>query len=264
MDFDPRTGTCFFADGGGDGTNKLYTFDPTTGTIAPIGSTGLGQGIYGLAFTPLVSGQSSLLGSSIAFTPSGAFGVLYDIDIATGRATNPRTTAIQSLMGIFFSPTGVLYGISAQDESLYTIDPLTGASTLIGSTGLNVFEGDLDFQPQTGVLFGIGDFPAGATKPNLFTVNTTTGQGTVVGSRKRADLSAMAFSPTGALFTIGTAPSSVWYVLDPNTGEDIGGGPLYLVPEPATVSLTLLCTLYLAVYAGPFWPRAGIAPVARD
>src|SRR5204862_2086152 len=55
-------------------------------------------------------------------------------------------------------PDGVIFGGNGDDGELFTIDPLTGAETLVGSTGLN-FVGALDFavpEPATFLLFGSG------------------------------------------------------------------------------------------------------------
>ena len=61
---------------------------------------------------------------------------------------------------------GTLYGISDNPDSLYTIDPVTGAQTLKGSYALNnpaqeFFLGGLEFGPD-GKLYGIsvGQHPA--------------------------------------------------------------------------------------------------------
>ena len=49
MDFDPTTGTFYVADGGSGGTNELYTLDPVTGVLDPIGPLGIASGLSGLA-----------------------------------------------------------------------------------------------------------------------------------------------------------------------------------------------------------------------
>jgi hypothetical protein len=152
-------------------------------------------------------------------------GVLYDIDVETGRATNPRPTEINGLAGIRFAPDGTLYGI--QDEldpmtggKLYTIDATSGAATFVGDLHLpNTFiEGDLDFHPQTGELYGLQDFFLSAdgrtSRTSVFTIDTDNGRATVFGVAQSGggdfvDLSATAFD------TVGT-----WYA----TGVDIDRG----------------------------------------
>jgi hypothetical protein len=167
--------------------------------------------------------KSILLASSCTFAILGAAaslaqaallantfdGVLYDINVDTGAATNPRSTGISNLAGITFGPNGVLYGLTTFDSnSLFSIDPATGASAIIGTTGLSkIFEGDLDFDPTTGILYGVEYAPNAPAPPrDLFTINPTTGAATIVGDAGTAnsDLSAMAFSANGTLFTLDT------------------------------------------------------------
>ena len=51
----------------------------------------------------------------------------------------------------------ILYGVTGSSftsSSLYTIDPTTGATTLIGATGFSHFTG-LDFDPTSGILYAV-------------------------------------------------------------------------------------------------------------
>ncbi len=106
-------------------------------------------------------------------------GFIYDIDVSTGLATNPRATGIGGLMGLAFSPDNVLYGIDGVltrhpvDGSLYIIDPITGSSSLIGSSGFDGATG-LDFGPSDGTLYGVD------TKRS-YTLNLDTAQATLGG-----------------------------------------------------------------------------------
>jgi DNA-binding beta-propeller fold protein YncE len=52
MDFHPDSGVLHVADGGGAGTDSLYTLDVLTGQLTLMGSTGLSQGLAGLEFIP--------------------------------------------------------------------------------------------------------------------------------------------------------------------------------------------------------------------
>jgi DNA-binding beta-propeller fold protein YncE len=146
-------------------------------------------------------------------------GVLYDINEATGAATNPRSTGIPNLVDVAFGPDGTLYGLTTvTSDSLYKFNPTTGTPTLVGSTGLsNIFEGDLAFQPGTGVLFGVQDVPSAH---RLFTIDVTTGTATIVGnvSGSPGDLSGMAFAPNGTLYMLDTSAGSLLAV-NPGTGN---------------------------------------------
>ncbi len=170
-------------------------------------------------FTP--ASNAGLIGTTFA-------GVLYDIDPATGIATNPRATALGGLVGISFAPSGELYGLTAfagpGGNSLFLIDPETGSASLIGHTGLSrIIEGDLAIHPQTGVLYGLQDvFPA-AFNRKLFRIDPETGQATVLRDAfgGLSDLSAAAFDADGNFFILNTA-ENLLIRLDPESGAREG------------------------------------------
>jgi hypothetical protein len=111
-------------------------------------------------------------------------GIRYDVNQTTGEATNSRPTGISNLAELLFNSSSVLYGIfmQAQIESLYRINPVTGASTLIGTSSVsNMFtdslvEGDLRFDPVSGTLFGVEyqSVPFSTPVPKGFTINPAT------------------------------------------------------------------------------------------
>lgn len=81
---------------------------------------------------------------------------------------------------------------------LYTIDPATGAATLVGDTGESIT--GLDFHPTTGVLYGTTT-PNSNTASSLITIDPATGAVTVIGphgvDRAMIDLT---FAPDGTLY----------------------------------------------------------------
>jgi hypothetical protein len=129
-----------------------------------------------------------------AASGQGSTGELYILDPATGATItdvgplNDSTARNFGMTGLAFDPvSGVLYGSSANanaDQStrgqLVTINPANGLVTPIGSFGLAAggTMTDLAFDPVTHVLYGIPS-NGGA---NLFTIDTSTGQSTQVGS----------------------------------------------------------------------------------
>jgi len=139
---------------------------------------------------------------------NAAPGFLYDVNPLTGTATNLRPTNINGLDGVAFGPGGTLFGLSQRDSSpvtnaLFRIDPVTGASTLIGQTGMNIIEGDLRFDPSLGVFFAVTDIPGATSTRRLFTINPNTGAGTVVGAIAGAfDPSAVAIDSAGRLLVL--------------------------------------------------------------
>ena len=124
------------------GQGNLYTINTTTGVATFVGSTG---DFFG----------------SIAFAPNGT---LYmssaDLDAMDNlvnvslKRLNPTNAAALGTIPTadFFgslgirSTDGVIFGGTGDQHQLFTINPVTGAETLVGDTGLR-FIGDLDFRP---------------------------------------------------------------------------------------------------------------------
>lgn len=89
--------------------------------------------------------------------------------------------AALTLLASVASATPVLYGVTGAGNapsSLYTVDPVSGATTLIGATGFSHVTG-IDFHPTTGILYGV--VSNDSLQQDLITINSSTGAGTVVG-----------------------------------------------------------------------------------
>jgi hypothetical protein len=144
---------------------------------------------------------------------SGGNGTLWDYTQGSGAAMNPRAItpgfAGSFVSGIDFAADGTLFlSTSFPDNRLYKVNPATGASTLVGSTGLpSVIEGDLGFDPTTGVLYGLynGNNPIGN---QFYTLNTSTGAATVIGTVAGDDPSGLAFDNSGQLWVINSNVNS--------------------------------------------------------
>jgi hypothetical protein len=151
---------------------------------------------------------------------------LVHVDTTTGNVSNSQDIGITLMVGISTQPsTGFLYGLSSDfsnvPNTLMRIDSGTGAVTIVGPTGLHIIEGDLAFNPVNGFLYGIQDIGPNGTQNNLFRINPTTGASFVVGNTgSPGDLSALAFSPSGVLYTIDSAglSNSLLQTIDPSTG----------------------------------------------
>lgn len=140
-------------------------------------------------------------------------GILYDLDPLSAQVRNPRDTGIAHLNGLTRSPDGDYYGHDALIDTLFRISELTGTATAIGWIGLDVTEGDLDFDPTTGILYGLQTF--GDDK--LFTIDVATGLGSVVGTvLTNGDASAMAFDAQGTLYVLDTR-NELLLTVDPAT-----------------------------------------------
>lgn len=203
--------------------------------IIPLATAGIW---FGLSAMPCpVNAAPILMGTDFD-------GFLYNIDSATGQADNPRNTGITTLNGIAFSPDGDLFAHESLTNMLLRIETSTGTPTTVGPIGLDVTEGDLDFHPTTGVLYGIQTFGA----DRLYTLNTTTGQGTVVGIIVvDGDSSAMAFDADNTLYVLDTR-NELLYTVD---------------PANANILTTVSLSLALGNAAGmDFDPESGLLYVA--
>jgi outer membrane protein assembly factor BamB len=138
-------------------------------------------------------------------------GNLNSINPANGAATLIGPTGLNSPIGISFAPNGTLYAFTLIGN-LYTINPNTGASTLVTSVGVfSTGEGDIAFSP-TGTLYEVGG--ANGTNTDLFSINTTTGALTDIGTitTNSHDLSAAAFDSSGNLWVFDQAGSQLYRV----------------------------------------------------
>jgi hypothetical protein len=178
---DPATGILYGSYG-----STLYRINKTTGRATRIGTSVLG--FAGLAWDPI---RHVLLGSN-----GGGVGEsdgLYRIDPVTGRATSVGSMGGRSMHGLTYDPlTRTVYGVftfNASTNYLVTIDTSTGESTFVaGITNGAVVEA-LAYDTSTRTLYGADSSNAG----QLITIDSNTGQRTVVGSMNFSMVSAMAY-----------------------------------------------------------------------
>lgn len=146
-----------FGRSGGDG---LYSIDVSTGAATLIGHTGFFREdhlntVQGLAVHP----KTGVL-YGIVTGPAFDWSALIQIDTRTGQGAwiGPQNAHISGLA--FDAQTNVLYGIDNWTSKLYAIDIRTGASTLIGRTGLHNPLGLEDIvaipEPATVALLAVG------------------------------------------------------------------------------------------------------------
>ena len=133
----------------------------------------------------------------------GTNSLLYDVDPLTGAVSNMRDVGTTPLVGISLSPAGQLYGL-AFNQDLYTIDPVSATSSLVGYLGFQIGEGGLAFDPTSGVLYGMSHTIDGVR--HLFTIDPQTGLGTDVGPVPQTDLdpSAVVIDEAGTLYILDT------------------------------------------------------------
>jgi WD40 repeat protein len=142
------------------------------------------------------------------------------------------------MTGLAFNPVnGVLYGVTGLESpnflrNLVTINPATGAATVIGAVldpqfGSSVGLTDLSFRSD-GTLFAIS--------PNeMYTVNLANAALTTIGSTgENPPGGGLAFSPSGMLFSAGSATGTV-DTLNMSTGARTVGPTLTNSPHAGTL-----------------------------
>ncbi len=140
-----------------DGTT-LNRFDPATNTLAPLAGYGAATWHSSVAYVPLIYSQVE--------TWNPAHLRLLDWAASGGD--------VRIRHGIIYGAANVGWGPS----TLYTLDPATGVAAAVGPVGLNHVTG-MDFDPLSGVLYGVGNRPSDGTWI-LLTIDPTTGAGSEV------------------------------------------------------------------------------------
>jgi hypothetical protein len=177
---------------------------------------------------------------------------LFLLNAATGALAQTIGPVGFAVTGLAVHPeTGVLYGATSRNSdnspgSLITIDPDTGAGTLIGDMvpGSDEASADIDFGPD-GTLYGIME----PGSDDIVTINLTTGLATFLGDAGESTFgSGLAFdTATGKLLWSGHGSDGVLLITDPATGVPVDGPTLTGTSSAAIAALEFGCdgtTLY--------------------
>ena len=153
---------------------------------------------------------------------------LYILDPATGAVLDTIGPIGYPVTGMAFGPDGTLYGSTGRNTegapcSLITIDPLTGAGTLVGGLELGIENGEgPECQSAADISFGPDGTLYGWMEPyddDLATINLGTGQATFVGDSWLSTWgSGLACSPGGTLWFAGDGDGSWLRTINPATG----------------------------------------------
>jgi hypothetical protein len=113
---------------------------------------------------------------------------LYRIDINTRIATLIGPTGLANLIGLAVDTDGTIYTINeSSNAQLWKLNATTGAAKLVGSTGLQIQEGDMTIDPRTGTLYvAIG------SPDRIYTVDKRTGTANLFANTER-DVSGLTF-----------------------------------------------------------------------
>ena len=162
-----------------------------------------------LVYTTTANAASVLYGAEIGSDPQ-----LLTLNIGTGAST-PAGSLGTGLGGFrslaYDSSTDILFGISTQDDSLYTVNRTSGLATLVGAVGFNIVYG-IEYDSSTDTLYG-----ADASSDQLITINRTTGASSAIGSFGLSGRSDLAYdSATDTLFAVNA--SNNLYTINRTTG----------------------------------------------
>jgi hypothetical protein len=218
-----------------DGT-RVGTIDTTTGAGTDLGATGRSQG-WAAAFD---------LDGTLFTTYNGFSGnaQLATIDKTTGAIASTVGGLGTSLIALEVDTAGQLWGLGYNDRNLYQIDKATGATTLVGNTGVSSTM-DLAFD-STGVLYStVGN--------RLYTLDLTTGASTLVLTLtgiQGGSVMGIMFDRFDTLYATNYVSGAELYTINLATGAatvvgETGfnrphGGDIYLVPEPSSLALLAL------------------------
>ena len=138
---------------------------------------------------------------TIAFDKDGLlYGIstnrkIYSIDLATGLTDSVSMIAVMPVSVAFDPTTNELWGTYRKTTNpkdlTIKIDLATGDTTIIGSTGFGVNTIDIAFD-EAGVLYGTKGIAG--TISELFTIDKSSGVGTLVGSIGLRDIRGLAYS----------------------------------------------------------------------
>lgn len=188
VDLAARNGTLYASDVFPSGGPASFgRIDLATGAFTPINNQGGSMNWHALAYNPAVDRFYAVaVGVAgdpfLSVTPAGA--------ITTIGPTN------HDIRGMTFdSNHNILYGVTGTD--LYTINPATGAATLVGPTFLTNDRPRLAYDTETDVLYlNLGGGPGGNA---LYRLDPNTGRATRVGPNgptAGAGIDGIAFVPT--------------------------------------------------------------------
>lgn len=158
----------------------LYRIDAENGGAFRVDSLGLPVSLECLAFADdgrLYAGASN--------------GNLYRIDTLSAVPALIANTGLSGLSGLSFDPLeGTLY--ASAGNMLYTVNPLNGAASAVGNSGLAGVITDIQFD-EVGNLYGV--LQGEQMFSDLIAINKHTAAATVIGSTGFAGVSGLAFFP---------------------------------------------------------------------
>jgi hypothetical protein len=150
------------------------------------------------AFVILV-GHCEALAQVIGVSWSDTNSRVFKIDRATGAGQEIGLSGTVRLNSLAENSAGKLYSVGgAADNALVTINPTTGAATVVATLTSNDIRG-LAFTSND-TLYGILNGGSINTPDKLVTINVNTGTVSLIGSALGPGMQALDFSPAGVLY----------------------------------------------------------------
>ncbi len=113
-----------------------------------------------------------------------------------------------------FAPSGL--GLFFEPYELYSVDPTTGASTLVGGLGINEGIAGLGYDPKKDILYGTT-----TASNNLYSINYSTGKANLIGSLGVTQMHGLAYdvSTTTLYGSYGYSSGDGLYEINVSTGS---------------------------------------------
>jgi len=151
--------------------------------VAATGPLFVLEGIFGLT-----SLDDTVYAAEIEFSTSDEYLSAIPTSTGVGARVSSSPIGFPSVEGLA-AADGILYGTSidfpAHKTTLITIDKVSGIGSAVGVGDFDVILVGLAFDPLADILYGagvpFGDPGTGVLTPNLYTVDRTTGDTTLVG-----------------------------------------------------------------------------------
>ncbi|MFN0156798.1 MAG: T9SS type A sorting domain-containing protein [Bacteroidota bacterium] len=191
---------------------QLFSLNTSTGTATAIGSLGINE----LQALTIRHATQELYGVA----PVAAGVMLYRASAVYGDALPMITIPLFLLRAIAFSPDDTLYAATTNGK-LYRVNHATGDTTFIG-TASGIAYSALSFHPVTGVLFASVRPPI-AARDRIYTVSTTDGSATLVGSTGDGQITpSITFDPLGTLYGLKGSGAQTNNLISINTTTGVG------------------------------------------
>jgi hypothetical protein len=178
---------------------SLYTINTTTGVPTLLGPTGAND-LNGLAVHPATRELFGVYAAGVQST-------LYRVSNLHGDALPVRIVPVPNMRAIAIGGGDTLYG-GTTNGRLYRVNLLTGDTAMVGvAPGLTYSA--FSFNPHTGALWA-SVRPAVVNRDRIYTVNTSTGEATLVGATGDGAITpSITFDALGSLYGLKGAGTAV-------------------------------------------------------